>query len=333
VGSARKEGAPQVNRPWYEWWKKRVLNRDLLNFKDLTEITMKVTKDELQLQLNRAQETIAAQVKKIHNLESGHADEFNKWQRERTATSEAREALRRDLVNEKLRTAAANQRAKTFELHRDGLQKTVFQQEREITNLRNRPTVSYIGDAATRAERDLKEEALSLARDFRARAERAERENKDKGTRIVDLLVRAEQAERDAKREQARGDEMYRQRNVAEQRLAEALKPQIEAKALEMPSLMVDVRGFQEVKQTIEALKTERDSALRTADELRLKLDTVRNDRNRLIDAGNRAWKDHFVVGGPVMGWNTLGRIEYLERAVESLRGTIVGGALPRRPA
>jgi len=311
-------------------------------------ITMRLrpkTKGEIQAELNRARETIAAQVKKIHNLESGHTLEFNRWQDEKARMKNVAESQDRHIQQLDSIRIQAGQRAQTFQRELRQAKTTIEQQKREIENLRQRrwaldKGASFVFDApfvvphSVAQERGLKEQALATARDFKARAERAERENKDKGDRIVNLLCEADAWKSEAQRERARADSMYHQRVVAEQRLAAALKPQIEVKALEMPSLMVDVRGFQEVKQTIEALKTERDSALRTADELRLKLDTVRGDRNRMIEMERaHARNEHYVGGGPVMGRNTLGRIEYLERAVESLRGTIVGGALPRRPA
>jgi len=180
VSGAGEEGASQVKHR-------------LLGFKDLTEITMRLSNDEIRADLNRAYDTIATQAEDIMNM--------------------------------------------------------------------------------------------------RSRVERAEREAKDKGMRIVDLLVRIEQAERDLQREHARANSLYHQRIMAEQRLSAATKPRIEAESLRMPSIQVDVRGIPEVrdviegfkvseaslKGTVEALKRDRDSALRQADKFRLKLETIRD--------------------------------------------------------
>lgn len=325
------QGAVAVNN----WWRRKILGKPPLEdvtFESLYDYygpgvmkelgftgTYDMTRDtieSLRRQIKRlkadhqewadkVQSNEARREETISNLKNSHARDHNKWQLEKDAFERYQKQIQRDATESREESEREKQRAETFLRRLNSAHVTVSQQNDEIRNLKSR-SVMHMVDAAIEGWKRLAERRLVERNDI------ADRNNK--------LYTRVNELERE--REEWKKGLLTGNLLIDGMPLQHIKMTELTAVRVELDLLRVKLdderRLTDSYAATTKIVKAERDGL---AKELRV-LRNEKPDSNKIAALEGR-------VGA--MGLTHGERIDWLIRAVESLRGTVVGGALPSR--
>lgn len=308
--------------------------------------------DDKDAEIADLRKTITAQVTKIHNLQDGAANDFNRLTNELERARAGNEVLSRDRLREMRRAESAEQSAATRAKKLYEARKTNEQLTREIANLRklHDPTDVFAGKpfllssnpagktvAALTFQRD---QALATARDFRARAEAAERTRDEwkKGLLTGNLIIDGQRAEfiTKAALEHLRS-ELEQQRAAARTASINLSKSQLRANEIEQ-ILALARNDFQRARGEVVTLRARAADLERQLDlarlhgleEVRIPTPVVGFGRDSQSDIAQRLAAVEGRIDALVK-YNGP-RVDWLMKALGALRDTIVGGAIPPPP-